>query len=356
MSKRTGGARVGAASSSRQVPNVAAPVEVRNYEPRDEAAVLQLLRESLGNGPVRERSGEFFNWKHYENSFGDSFMLVAEISHRIVGFRALMRWRFSTGDRDFTAVRAVDTATHPKHQGRGIFSRLTLEALDALRGEVDLVFNTPNEKSLPGYLKMGWRTVGVVPVRLRLRRPIRFAQHARLVRRTGGTLTRALTPPSIAAQPASQVLGDTAGLSGLLRRAESFPGRLSTPRTIEYLQWRYGAAPLLDYRAIGDADGIAIFRVRPRGPLWETTVAELIVPEGGREQARRLLRAVAHSADVDHITISFPAGSDADRGTRRTTLPAPGGMTLVANSLSNICPDPGDLNSWALTLGDLEVF
>ena len=47
-------------------------------------------------------------------------------------------------------ARAVDTATDPEFQGRGIFTRLTLEALDALPAEgVELVFNTPNARASP---------------------------------------------------------------------------------------------------------------------------------------------------------------------------------------------------------------
>ena len=129
---------------------VAAGVDVRPYRDADEQAVLGLLSDALGGGPAGTRPAEFFRWKHLENPFGRSFMLVAEADGRIVGLRAFMRWEFVAGDRRFRAVRAVDTATHPDHQGKGIFSRLTLEALDALRDQADFVFNTPNEKSLPG--------------------------------------------------------------------------------------------------------------------------------------------------------------------------------------------------------------
>jgi GNAT superfamily N-acetyltransferase len=328
---------------------------IRPYERKDEASVLALLSASLGSGPAGERPVEFFRWKHLENPFGQSFMLVAETDGRIVGFRAFMRWRFTTGGGAVTAVRAVDTATHPDHRGRGIFSRLTLEALGALRGGVDLVFNTPNEKSLPGYLKMGWRTVGAVPIRVRIRRPVRFARHARSLRRY--VVARPAPSPSVAAPHASEALRDAEGLSRLLQTTARNPGRFSTPRTIDYLRWRYGAAPLLDYRAVGESEGLAIFRVRPRGALREATVAEFIVSEGLRERARHLLRAVSAAADVDHITVSFPAGSDVERALRRGTVPAPGGMTLVTNPLStDIRPDPTELTSWALTLGDLEVF
>ena len=62
--------------------------------------------------------------------------------------------------RPVDGVRAVDTATAPDVQRLGIFSRLTTEALEVCRADaVALVFNTPNDKSLPGYVKMGWRLV-----------------------------------------------------------------------------------------------------------------------------------------------------------------------------------------------------
>lgn len=72
-----------------------------------------------------------------------------------------LRWKFDVpGEGTISAVRAVDTATHPDWQGSGIFTRLTLGALDELRDDgLDVVFNTPNDQSRPGYLKMGWSQV-----------------------------------------------------------------------------------------------------------------------------------------------------------------------------------------------------
>ena len=43
-----------------------------------------------------------------------------------------------------------------------------MHAIDEVRADgVDFVFNTPNDKSRPGYLKMGWREVGRLPVAVR---------------------------------------------------------------------------------------------------------------------------------------------------------------------------------------------
>ncbi len=71
-----------------------------------------------------------------------------------------------------------------------------------------------------------------------------------------------------------------------------------------------------------------------------------------------LLRAAGRSARVDHLTCSFPAPSAASHAARRAMfVRVPGGMTLVVNTLGHdLDPDPLDMASWALSLGDLEVF
>jgi GNAT superfamily N-acetyltransferase len=327
-------------------------VSVRPFVEDDLPRVLELLDASLGGGPAGRRPPELFRWKHLESPFGPSYMLVATDGDRLVGLRAFMRWRFTAGGRTVRAARAVDTATHPDHQGKGIFKRLTLALLDAVAGEVDLVFNTPNGKSGPGYLKMGWREVGRVPVAVRVRRPLRLLRPA-------GT---AAAPPPVTAEPAAAVLDRGDEVAALLAREPATPSRLSTARDLAYLRWRYGAAPLLGYRAVverrgGELAGLAVFRVRPRGRLWESTVVEVLAG-GDRAVAGHLLRRVAAAAPVDHLTMHAPAGSPAARAALRSGfLPAPAGIRLVANPLRpDLLPDPTGLGAWALSLGDLEVF
>jgi GNAT superfamily N-acetyltransferase len=333
---------------------------VRSYRDDDEPAVLELLRASLGGGPAGERSPAFFRWKHVANPFGRSFMLVAEDGGRIVGLRAFMRWEFRAGEGVLRAVRAVDTATHPDHQGRGIFSRLTRDAVSALRGEVDLVFNTPNAQSGPGYLKMGWREVGRLPVSVRPRRPLRFMAGVRSLR---GPARPSSPPPVVEAEPALEALADGAGVAELLDASIAPEPRITTRPTVGFLRWRYGDAPGLGYRAVvaregGRVRGIAFFRVRPRGRLWETAIADVIVPRGARDVARSLLSAVRRAAAVDHLTALFAPGTvQASAARRGGFVPAPGGPPFVVNPLRDgIVPDPTRIRSWAAPLGDLEVF
>jgi GNAT superfamily N-acetyltransferase len=333
---------------------------IRPYDEQDEDAVLDLLREALGEGPTGRRTPAFFRWKHFANPFGTSFMFVAEADGRIVGLRAFMRWEFASGGRLIKAVTAVDTATHPQYQGRGVFSTLTKVALGSLPSDIDLVFNTPNEKSLPGYLKMGWQIVGRVPVNIRVRRPLRFALGVRSIRRSSVVPRR--DAPSINGPRAGDVLADDDVIS-FVKRSSASETRIATRRDGAYLPWRYAQVPTLDYRALrttrsGRTTGLVIFRVRPRAALWESTISELIVEPRDKATTRELLRQVNRVASVDHLACHFPSRSITAWGTYSSGfLPSMAGVTLVVNPLNrSLDLDATSLSSWALSLGDLEVF
>ncbi len=224
-------------------------IHVRAAEPGDREAVLELLEPTLG-WSSDDSFHAFYTWKHEQNPFGPSPSWVALDGSELVGFRTFLRWEHvARGGEVLPAVRAVDTATRPSHQGRGIFRRLTLQALDDLRaGGVAFVFNTPNDNSRPGYLKMGWTQVGRLTTSVRLRAP-----------RSLWRMARARVPadlwsvPSTAGRPATEVLASPA-LADLLGSVAP-PDGLTTHRTPAYLQWRYGFAPLA-YRAVTLGDDV----------------------------------------------------------------------------------------------------
>jgi GNAT superfamily N-acetyltransferase len=333
---------------------------IRPYRYQDEPQLLELLSISLGGGPAGKWSPRFLRWKHFENPFGSSLMLVAELEGRIVGLRAFLRWRFQAGQRTLTAVRAVDTSTHPEYQRRGIFSRLTKEALHSLRGQADLVFNTPNDKSLPGYLKMGWRVVGRVPLAVRIRRPARVF---RGLWANESTAPRSVDPPGLDMPTAADVIGRRDSLVPLLSSLTLPSDRWQTPRDVEFLRWRYGPGTSLDYRAVQEEDarglrGLGVFRIRPRRGLWETIVDELIVRPGDRAAARRILQRIVRAAPVDYVVCCPLPGGVLSSAARRTGfIRSPESIPLVANPLREVpAPEPLALSAWALTLGDLEVF
>ena len=319
---------------------------LRPFRPEaDEGADLDLLGASLGWVPD-DLYTAFFRWKHAENPFGPSAAWVAEVDGRLAGFRTFLRWEWDVPGRGpVRAVRAVDTATHPAFQGRGIFSKLTLHALDQLANDgVGFVFNTPNDKSRPGYLKMGWRLVARLPVWARPRSLLAAPK-----------LLGARVPAekwSLAAtsgRPAPEVLADTDAVNRLLGSLPP-PTRVRTHRTPAFLAWRYGF-PALHYRAMVAGTsveaGVAVYRLRRRGSAVEAAVCDVLAPGGDKGIARRLLRRIVRHSGADY------AVRLAGQGPRAGWLPVPGqGPTFVWRHVTEQEPPA----AWDLALGDIELF
>lgn len=324
------------------------PIEVRPAEAADGAAVLELLSASLG-WSTDAHFRAFFTWKHEESPFGRSPGWVALDGDEVVGFRTFLRWEHEGPDgTTHRAVRAVDTATRPTHQGRGIFRLLTLQALEDLRAEgTDLVFNTPNDQSRPGYLKMGWTAVGRLPTAVRmtsLRSPARLLG-SRVPAERWST-------PSDLGRDAREVLADPA--VGELLASLAPPRGLRTRRTPAYLRWRYGFEPLR-YRAVtlGNhvTDGVAVLRLRRRGPALECALCEVLVPSGDRAAERALVRAVVRGSGADHV---IRVGGPAVDRSGFVRLPGQGPI-LAWRPLHDGVPG-GRLDEWDLGLGDVELF
>ncbi|HXY94576.1 MAG TPA: GNAT family N-acetyltransferase [Acidimicrobiia bacterium] len=327
--------------SSAAVPDVV----TRRASPTDFPDVLPLLRRALGWTDADTR---YLEWKHTANPFGVSPMWIAVAGTRVVGFRAFLRWEFCGPDgRVHVAARAVDTATDPDYQGRGIFTRLTLGALDELRAEgCEFVFNTPNRQSLPGYSKMGWEQIGRLHAAVRLCRG-----------RSVAVLPTARHPAGrgfVAGGPgddAPAALTDRDAVARLLR-AQPAPRGLSTRRTPDYLAWRYGH-PDLGYRALlhgtSPAGGMVLFRLRRRGRAVEATVGDVLVPHGDPGVATALVGDLARSRVADYLIRLQGSRVTRDRFVRLPLV----GPVLVGRSLTG-APLP-DRSGWASSMGDVEL-
>jgi predicted N-acetyltransferase YhbS len=276
---------------------------IRPAAPEDRPGVIRLAVRALGwRGD--ERDQEFFAWKHDDNPFGVSPAWVATEGGEIVGFRTFLRWELARGDERMRMVRAVDTASDPDHRKKGVFRRLTERAVGELTAAgYDAVFNTPNSRSRPGYLKMGWIELGRPALAARPRGPraaLRMAQSRQAAEKW--------SEPSRVGQPAADALGGP-GLESLLATLPARSG-WGTPRAAAYLRWRY-SFELLHYRAFEVRGGMALFRVRRRGPSREVALCEWLAPGPDRRALRRLVHAagdyvVACDLGAAHGLVPFP--------------------------------------------------
>jgi GNAT superfamily N-acetyltransferase len=316
---------------------------VRAAEPGDDATALPMLRASLGkvDDPHYE---QFLHWKHRENPFGVSPAWVALHDGVVVGYRTFLRWEFLTDDgRVLRAVRAVDTATDPAYRGLGIFRTLTLQGVSELTLAGDgIVFNTPNDQSRPGYLKMGWTLARRLPVGVLPRRP-----------RSVLSMVSSRVPASLWSEPtgvgldATTAFADREVAEQLIAHAPASGVR--TNRTPDYLAWRTRFGPL-HYRLLlahdGDpAGGGLVFRLRRRGDAVEAAIIEQLVPN--RRTGAALVRRLLRETGADYA-IGLRTGPSAGL----VPLPRQGPL-LTTRPLAASPPPPGD---WGLTLGDVELF
>ena len=319
---------------------------------------MNALQEAFGGWPhdieVLDPT-RFFRWKHMENPRGYSTMLVAESESAVIGFSAWLPMRFRAHGRTIAAIRGVDLAVRPEFRGRGVAAALTAAGAEHAGRDVAFTMSNPNDLSRPGVLRLGRRVVGRVPLLIRVRQPVRTLIRRGILARSGTA-----TEPSVSAPRAAVGLRDAGSVAALLQQVVESPERLVAIKDIDYLRWRYGV--LDDYHAVRDErggvlQGLAIFRVRPIGSRWYARICELFVAEGERGVARRLLRGVLESVEVDYATCHFPAHSVERRAALQSGfVRMPRGDFLVVYPLaSGLRPDPTDLDSWALTLGDLEL-
>jgi GNAT superfamily N-acetyltransferase len=313
-------------------------VEIRPATENDIPAIVGLLKMSLGEG-LMPKSEAFWRWKHVDNPFGPSPVLLAEVGGELVGVRAFMRWEWMYKRRVYRAVRAVDTATHPDHQGKGIFTKLTLALVDQCRREgTDFIFNTPNEKSRPGYLKMGWKQVGRLPITI------------------GLNFFLGLTPSKPDEQSNLSEHLAAPGLQRLLDEHMAREEQMTTRYTLEYLRWRYENNPNIAYFTIADSSGspsfLLICRVKKGRVGKEFRVCEALGDfrsdnVNAKNSIRKKIKRV-------HAMLLACSGTN--------VLPLPTAIFAVGPHVTSMALHEGherpwqNFDHWKPSLGDLEVF
>ena len=309
-------------------------VVIRDAGAGDFEPIVDVCSAALGwDDPLWDRA--LFAWKHTNNAFGESVVLVAEDDTGILGVRTLMMWRFASHLGTVRAARAVDTATRPDAQGRGLFRALTEAGIESLqRRGVAFIFNTPNAASRPGYLRMGWHEEGRIEFGFRVRSALAVP---RVLRSKVAAAKPSISTPHLGQDPLTFI--------DELPPPESWSGHhWRTDHTLDTLRWRYTLGPV-EYRALpmGDAAG-AIVRVRRRGHARELLVAERI---GTVDPDLEL------SVYRDAMRLTKCTHLIAEARTPGTFTTSRVGPDLTMREVTSFTPSADDI-SWAP--GDLELF
>jgi predicted N-acetyltransferase YhbS len=307
---------------------------IREAKPEDLTSIIAVLKASLGENSSKKNE-LVWNFKHVQNPFGKSLVLVAEDNKQIIGVRAFMRWQWQLKTEVFNAFRAVDTATLPEHQGKGVFKKLTLKALDIAKASGDhFVFNTPNAQSKPGYLKMGWEEVsklkiGITPVLPRFSNTDIFENSH----------------------------GELSGLIPVLKQYNSNQSTLNllfTAKTTNFLKWRYIDNPLIDYDVLFNDNFFVAGYLKSRGRIKEYRISEMIfITQKDQNLAYKYVHKIAKKRGAHFITFQpfILKNKIAYRGKI--------GPVFTFKDINLNSEDRTifrELDSWNYSLGDLELF
>jgi hypothetical protein len=249
-----------------------------------------------------------------------------------------MSWKWQLENTVWQAYRAVDTATHPDHQGRGIFKQLTLQALEEVGVKQDcFIFNTPNEKSRPGYLKMGWEAIG----------KIKLALVPALFYRMGYVFSS--TNYQVELSDA-----DLEALCMAHNERLKAKGGLFTPKSAAYLNWRYTINPMQSYTVLTGKNWYVALYVKKHRYFSELRLAEVI---GANDtKARKEIRRVVSKFAAQNGCLLM---STTDKELFRFSFYGAFGPILTCKDLTAhhiILQQAQKEQGWLYAMGDLELF
>lgn len=282
-------------------------IRIRPSKEPDIPRILDLLNGVFSNQEYFgiSRTLEWWNWKYERNVFGKSTIMIAEDNDQIVGARIFWAWDFVCRGQILKAYQPVDTVIHPGYQGQGLFTKLTVKALkQATEIGADLLFNFPNQNSLPGYLKLGWNYVAKLSWLVKPLRPFHLLKNLKNKEKA--------TPVEL--DEKYRITPEMC--DGLLER-ESFDGLLRTRQSKEFLWWRYEENLFFKYGALQVTEGrkklSAIFEVNQKGTRIEMIIVDIL---GDCTLIKRLFKeliSIGKAMNVDFMTTIMTNGYEMEK-------------------------------------------
>ena len=294
---------------------------VRLFEPGDREGYLKLhdATPAYAGG-----TDEWFRWKFEENPYVDHVPIVAAVTDdgQFVGAKGSFVLPIRNGEETCYSFQMADTMVHPDHRRKGLYSRMT-ELMKEVYGrrEDSISYGFPNEKSLAGSRKHGWRVAKSLETYLRIQRPSALVGEessapVRLAGRFGTPFVRGYLKLRDAAASSSDISVErhdgipAETFAALYRR--NVPDELHARRDEQFYRWRFDN-PHWEYTAYtahtagrdGSPEaGLVVGRNALSNGQNETVVTDAVplAAEGRTEAFSALLdRVKADFADADFL-------------------------------------------------------
>ncbi len=109
-------------------------------------------------------NADYLHWQYLANPHGQVIGVDAFMGGALVAHYAIIPRRYRLGTQVFDAALSVNTATHPQHQGKGLFTKLAEATyFAAAQRGVKFVVGVANANSVGGFTrKLGFTSLGQI--------------------------------------------------------------------------------------------------------------------------------------------------------------------------------------------------
>ncbi|MGI6521066.1 MAG: GNAT family N-acetyltransferase [Fermentimonas sp.] len=233
---------------------------------KDQYLINSFLKEASSAHKQKEKTAEWFHWKFTKCPYGRSLLACAKENEEIAGCVAFGRQDFFYNNQRIKGAISFETFVSPKHQGKGLFKKLTSFAeAEAKNIGIEILLNFPNSISLSGFLKMGWQQIDVGLYFLKLNNPLHVIQDFKSLRKS--FIPEASNISSL----------DNAAFTDFQQHL-NLRNELTPEITQEYLEWRFLTFPVSKYITINNSEFYSVARIGYRGNLSELQIL-LIEPK-----------------------------------------------------------------------------
>ena len=329
--------------------------------PEEYGRVLGFLQEVA---PDYGFTGEWFRWKYLDNPMGPPYIYFAEDGEKkvLAGIYCVISWSLRSGKAPVKAVQSVDTMINPAYRGQGIVKNLSELMFRDLRDmHVDLIFGFPNEDFFPTTLKIGWKNPGSMKTFVKVLSfdKILGKNAGRLPRSCRKILDMLLNIPDLVRMASCRGLSmeEAGGSSRYAGTDNPFVPEITTPRTPDYLRWRYDDNPLRKYRMFTLVrGGAAVCLVVGRDTGRELTIIDIAA--GSERDMLAALGLLADRVRKDGVIALRTSCYGRMEGLLRKAgfFFREDGLPLVTYPLSSDPDAPWNLErNWHFMPGDIDV-
>lgn len=317
---------------------------------KDTPEIVELLKICLGDND--NRTNEYWEWKHNNNPFGKSFVMLAFDKDLLIGVRSFMRWEWSKKSYIYKCVRCVDTVVHPNYRRRGLFSEMTMYGLKILKEEkVDFIFNTPNSNSLPGNLKMGWKEYGKTGLKVRINN-IANSLYYRAAKKEFDVdeIDKVHYVKNLSKEYLHMFLSKLITDDQVLRKNISS----------DYFIWRYLDVPTHKYGVFIDSQDrfLIFFRLNKRGKMRELRICDIIMKSVDEKAIKKAVKLLMNQYYVDLATLTGDNDFTFKSLANKVGFVSVGnrGLTMVLREVNTPIDKFLNRDCWGYTSGDIELF